>query len=386
VEAHWCHGYVPVPPLVVARTGEDDVRLVMHRAGDVRLRLVAPDGDVIGGGVFTLFRPSPAGYVQAGTWSVSVGGSSISSTLETSHAGQREGEVHRVRGSVAGRGYGRYAPFEVDVVAGDAEPTEVRLERGRALLGRVARIDSSPVAGATVRIRLPRSATVDAIAHWSADHGQPSALSGVDGRFELRGIPQGVTWVTCEATGLAQRGGPRRVDPADREVEIVLAPALELAGRLVGEPPLDFRVEWSPADLAGDAATIADDPAFAGADGFFVLRGLADGAIRLQAWRPWDENDDRYALADDVRAGTSGVQLRVVQGARIEGALRDPAGKPLIQATVLLDAPWGTRRAMTDPEGRFLLHALPPGRYTLRAITDERVPVDAPGPPVTLVR
>jgi hypothetical protein len=367
----------------VARTGEDDVRLVLRRAARIRLEIVAPEGETVERGSLFLLRPGPQGYVEVRTSSVS---RPASRALETGFGTLGEGELFRVLGVVFHRAGGRYAPFAVDVVAGDGEPTRVHLEPGRALRGLVAREDGRPVAGAQLRVRAPRQPGVADAFHFMVEHGHASSPSGPDGQFELRGIPADVAWITCEAPGLAQRGGPLRVDPADREVGIVMTSAREVSGRVVGDAPLDFQVEWRSVELAGDAGAIALDSVFAGADGFFAFRDLGPGAIRIDAWRPWDREDDRYAQLDAVRAGTTGLRLPAVQGTHIEGFVRDAVGDPVPDAVALLDAPWGTRRGKTDVEGRFVLNAVPPGRHVLHVVTAEPVVVDAPGPPVNLVR
>ncbi len=384
-----CNGYAGVRPYVVARTGAKDVRIEMRRAGRIRLLVVAPEGQVLGGGSFTLLAPTSAGHVDGGTSTVSCGNSKTSS-FEVAFDGLREGDVYRVRGSVAGRGFGRYTPFELDVVAGDGRPVEVRVRPGRMLVGRVTREGRGPVAAAEVRVRLPLPPGQDENQHWSADHGQPSAVSGLDGRFELLGVPDGAFWLSCVADGLAQPGGPRVVAPSDHEIEIRLVPALEVSGRVVGDPPLDFRMDWIPAQLAGEAASIPRDYEFSGADGFFALRGLPPGRVRLDGWRPSGEDDDRYVQAEGLEAGATDLRLTILRGCRIEGTVKDRDGQQVVMATVVVEAPWGVRRAITDEQGRFALRALPPGRHLLRVRTaqgvGDPVPVDAPGPPVNLVR
>jgi hypothetical protein len=384
-----CNGYFGVRPWVTARAGATGVTIEMRRAARIQLRVVAPEGQALDGGTFTLLTPGPAGYTEGGTAAVSAGRNSMSQFFEIPFDGLREGEVYRVRGSVSGRGVGRYAPFEIDAVAGDGKPVEVKLSPGRTLAGRVVREGGAPVAAAQVRVRVPLPSGQDETAHWSADHGQANAFSGHDGRFELRGVPDSAFWLTCAAPGLAEKMA-LNVGSHERDIEIVLAPALEISGHIAGDAPLDFRIDWVPTDLAGEAVAIQRELVHSGADGFFAIRGLPKGTLRLDGWRPWDEDDDRYVQAEGVEAGASDLRLRVVAGARIEGTVKDRDGEPLHMAAVVVEAPWGTRRTTTDAEGRFVLRALPPGRHAVRVRTaqglGEPTPVDAPGPPVHLTR
>ena len=102
------------------------------------------------------------------------------------------------------------------------------------------------------------------------------------------------------------------------------------------------------------------------ADGTFTLDVPGDkdyyvGAMYAQ--------DDRYALAGPVHAGTADLVLRFQPGATIDGVLEDASGAPKAASWVTVKGDHWRANAKTDADGRFKARGLPPGRYALTGWT-----------------
>lgn len=83
-----------------------------------------------------------------------------------------------------------FVPTRIEAIEAGAEPTEIRLDAGLSVSGRVQR-NGSPVAGANVRA-IPWSSESAAFALWRAnlteDNTTRATVTGADGRFTLAGI------------------------------------------------------------------------------------------------------------------------------------------------------------------------------------------------------
>ena len=214
---------------------------------------------------------------------------------------RREGEEGRnfvVRGDVPGDGTFRVGPlddaFRYEVVAVDfaghrrAASTGVAprdpgglvlvLARGRAIRGRVASADGSPVPAGVPVSFLPEAP--------DAPRGDATrfGVTNPDGTFEVDGLAEG-SFIGEAGGGRSAYLGVVHKGIAAGAVDIVLkvAPGVDLSGTLVdrdGEPLATTSLQ------ADDGARMAAMRPYAqvGGDGKFLLRGLRAGPVRLSAF------------------------------------------------------------------------------------------------------
>lgn len=247
---------------------------------------------------------------------------------------------------------------------------EIVLDRGSRLFGTVYDAGGRPAAGAHVA--------------WGPFYnnvhpGRGRMKADVDGRFEFIGVTEGEVplWV-----------GVRHADhaivvqqpvPLDTPLRLQLERAQPIAGIVVnerGEPVFGAAVEvegerriesnhlhpptWE--SLLGSAERTTDD------DGRFVFDSLYPGRFELRVTSPI-----RPDLSVSQVVDSGGAELRIVldpvamRKVVFRGTVRsEVTGAPIPQFTVMpiIDG-MGTGSAFTDPDGRFELMGLEPGRMKL---------------------
>ncbi|MBZ5637375.1 MAG: carboxypeptidase-like regulatory domain-containing protein [Acidobacteriia bacterium] len=305
------------------------------------------------------------------------------------------GPVFAVR--VEARGY---APFtQLDAKTGST--VSVSLRRGFALSGVVRdRSTRKPIAGVAVLVRDPD-------AELFGEAGCSTAVSGIDGRFELPGVPQGTVTVEARAAGrppgkLENVSVPQRRSVATGEVmglEFFLEAIGRLAGRVVGpdrKPIAGVSLEVSPVDPAlaellpgRGLRTVATDPS--GAFAFeAVPRGRYRLIARMKGFAPFER-----APIDVPGAGDSGkLEIRLDVGAALTVRLLDPARRPVHDLAVEIfdESRVIGRRKGPSPglpvsrdeivEGEGGLHTvrhLAPGTFTVRLLPGEGGDVEKQG-------
>lgn len=254
--------------------------------------------------------------------------------------------------------------------------------------GRVTEADGvTPVAGLQV------SANGLDVSFWG------NAQTDGQGFYEIRGLPAARFEVTAETQGTDYVRQSREVDLAGGSaggVDFTLTLGARILGRVYedvnGNLAYDAGEERSGVDLwAEDYATgrwLAG--AISGADGLYVLRGLAAGSYRVQLQA--DEQNFVHMLYDDVfrwEEGTpvlvpedgagvpqdvSGIDFRVVRGYEIRGrvfydadgdGVQDPDEPAVPNAGVRAQSPDGFFFLWTGTEadGSYVLHGAYPAFY-----------------------
>lgn len=273
--------------------------------------------------------------------------------------------------SAVARGRGR-AHGAIVKPRGDA-PVEIAavLDEGASLVGIAVDVSGRPVASVSVH-----AAETDG--PWSDD-----AESDAEGRFVLRGAPRAAglalstrgDWVTTSGGDV-----PARVEPgaAEGSVRVVVEPAGAIRGRVVdgrGNPVAAATVRALPADrrMGVDHSATTDEL------GRFTLRGL-----RTQtAWTLEARRDDLAPKAvENVSARASDVEVRMLAGGALAGAVLDDARSPQSGVSVYVHrieksgevatAQREHAEVATDGAGRWELAHLVPGTYRVEVRSPAR--------------
>jgi hypothetical protein len=241
--------------------------------------------------------------------------------------------------------------------------------------GRVVDAAGAPLAGVEVRV-LGAAAGETALLPLRDRYASDAA-----GEFTFR-APEGAT-LEARHPGYA----PARAD-LDFAATVSRRLTLTLEAWAPGEEErqeagIAGRVDLPGGQPAGGALVIAtawdagDGPprqATAAADGRFALPPLPAGRYRVVATRPGSAPVER-----DVRAGATDLVLRLAEGGRVAGRVRDRStGQPVAPFTVAVRArgrrfPLRTL-AVVDPSGRYEVADLPPGRAFVVVAAPGRAP------------
>jgi Carboxypeptidase regulatory-like domain len=192
--------------------------------------------------------------------------------------------------------------------------------------------------------------------------GSDAALTGKDGRFELRDqvVRYGDDVPPClvHKDGFATAARSVRVSPAAplvARIDVTLEQGGEIEGRVTdatGRPLGSVRVDALFVRTGGDIRELpADFERRTDAGGGFVMDGLPAGTCVLSV----NAGDDRAAaearvLQVVVRAGaTVHADVPLAQGARLSGRVVDTQGAPVAGARVTAELPlrWPAQSAFT---------------------------------------
>ncbi|MCU0223923.1 MAG: carboxypeptidase-like regulatory domain-containing protein [Acidobacteria bacterium] len=227
------------------------------------------------------------------------------------------------------------------------------LEPGTVVTGRVLASDGQPFEGAVACVGPPRRPSRAEIESWSrvtrAEAGL-CARSGAAGAFSVTGLPR-----DSRLVARAVRTGRHYTDlgavelPASRSridrIELRLPPPIPVIGRI--ELP-DGRPFSGPASLSGGP-------------GFEVRDGKVATEVE-QAGHACVFIDDFCVVCRELVPGEQGVAdfgtIRLDPGVRIEGSVRDQAGRPIPAATITGDCGGSHRRTHSDEDGSFVLSGI----------------------------
>ncbi|HEX5052854.1 MAG TPA: sigma-70 family RNA polymerase sigma factor [Planctomycetota bacterium] len=256
-------------------------------------------------------------------------------------------------------------PLDAGAQDGDVEIT---LQAGYTLRGVVLDTAGRPVAGASV--------TCGQGATTSFERRQVGApgRSGVDGRFEITGLPPEPCTLVAHHPDYNQ-GELTFVGGAIAETVVRLSPAPAVAGRVIdgatNAPIVDFTVELQTNALV--LPLFLDPVPFHSEHGSFAVRNW-----QLKTGVPMSAIVAAEGFAP-VRVRTEALLdpspdqnlVRLFTGTRVEGVVRDPAsGQPVAGVTLALVN--GDPRLRpnggpaTDETGRFAIDSVPPGEQQLR--------------------
>jgi protocatechuate 3,4-dioxygenase beta subunit len=333
--------------------GANRVRLQLERGLDLHGRVLDDAGAPVAGVHLTVEGPPPLPVRSTGQCGLD-GGFRLS--------GLAPG-FHELTAERAG-----YAPVRIELEIGNEPPAPltVRMRRGADLRGRLLGVRPEELAGGPaggVDIEVAALGPSGAAVTGSAK------IEGGELAYLVRGLAPG-TWTAIASTagGARQARATVVVSPGDRDLaaDLDLGAGYWLTGtvRLGGAPLPGAQIE-----LVGLADQGAAD-GVTGANGRFELSGLADGPHQLAVV------DDRATILYQELIDLNGNRtLEVdIDASAVAGTVRDPQGRPLPGVLVTLTptaAPdGGSIRAITDPEGRFLVPRVPAGSYKV-AVSDQ---------------
>lgn len=236
------------------------------------------------------------------------------------------------------------------------------------------------------------------------------------GRFAMRNIPPG----SYRLVARGRPSGPNMEVPQNAPGEIgivpltvnsdleglvvMLSPGATITGQIVfeqgppqlppGQQSFQMRVTGMLGDPENNVGMNSPQPALVTPDLTFVMRGL-HGEILLRSSGPGmflksvtvggrDVTDQPY----EFKNGEQVMLVMTTRASTLEGTATDAAGKPALEAAILVfsedKATWRmnstrTRRGFVDPFGKYRVTGLLPGRYYVIATPRERLNVPASG-------
>lgn len=245
------------------------------------------------------------------------------------------------------------------------------------IAGHILDPDGNPVAGAVVRA--DPEAAQNAPSHLRPVLGTDTAISDPAGRFELRVAPGAYTFAANHSSYAGIRDVDQESIGGAIEHTIFLAAGCIISGRVVdpqGQPAPDGAIErqtgFSQRDFAPSGRI---DP-----DGSFRWTTTRTEQVTLRAW-PWHSpptTAQTFECSDGKRHDNVVFELATATP-DLEGVLVDNAEEPVPFAyldVTPLDLGGIGQQERTDAAGRWQVHRLPAGRYSIRAHAMGRGAID----------
>ena len=277
-----------------------------------------------------------------------------------------------------------------------SELGDVVLKRGATLTGVVRWPDGRPAAGAKVRADFDPAALGGMSAFNAMQGARGEASADADGRFTIDGLGKGPFLVSARAAPapeeLEHRVSEGGVAPGGRSLELVLAPPLALALRVVdasgaGLAKVTVRARENVGGvvrgLGGRTAIARED----GEAGRYSFEGLGPGKWDLVATA---DGFTRSELALELpREDVGEIVLVLQRGGSVSGTVVDLGGAPVAGATVQVaanlqnivsqaeESGLQTMVGTTLADGSFRLANLPAGQHKLVARADGTAGSDA---------
>ncbi|MBW8876209.1 MAG: carboxypeptidase regulatory-like domain-containing protein [Acidobacteria bacterium] len=223
---------------------------------------------------------------------------------------------------------------------------EIRLDSGTTVSGHVTDPEGRSIAYASITMRGPRS------------HAEVTADQ--DGKFLVEGIEPGEPRLEVSYTGYATKEVSLQVPPGGTQVDVVLDPTSyrEIRGRVVGPdgaPIGEALIHISSLFQRLQATTLAD--------GSFVVEVSKD-VYRLKIEKAGFAPQEIEGVAVDATS-VEGLEIRLGYGRTLKGHILGIDPKTLKRLEVS-DAV-STHDISVDSEGRFEVHDLAPGEWSLGA-------------------
>lgn len=284
-------------------------------------------------------KPIEGAVVRASAW-----GQSVKTAEATTDAAGKyriesapDGQIHDVRAEKEG-----YVPDRrneppwmqpLTIPAGDTATKDLRLRRGAVLRGTVTG-PAGPLAGARVNAQ-----------SWNPQRGiqwQKSASTDASGKYELVGAEPGKVLVQATKEGHYQKGFPENAWMAMQQPNLAAQWKVEVAeaGETTFDVKLDLgvrvegRVEGPDGPLEGAKVGLGGASTVSGADGAFVLEGVAPGRPWIHASKEGFLDAKPEQITVDAAAPTTGLVRRMVRQPVVRGRVTSAAGVQLLDAQV----------------------------------------------------
>ncbi len=255
----------------------------------------------------------------------------------------------------------RSEPLALELEAGrETSDVVLRLRTGGTITGQVLGLDGRGEANRSVNVF-----------HHSNEYHE-ACLTDADGRFEVRGVPPGDTYLSTETSdGLELQ---QRATVVEGEtVHVRFAPGgvtpVRLHGRVLagGEPCADARVH---AQRRSDSRDFSSSSSQTDGEGAYELTLPGGGSYWFNLW----SNEGRFSWRTQVTVpeGPSFAFDFAIPLGRVSGRVtldggRGVAGIPVeARGPSTVERPSGSARAVTDDGGRYELD-VPAGTYAIRA-------------------
>jgi protocatechuate 3,4-dioxygenase beta subunit len=268
----------------------------------------------------------------------------------------------------------------------DTGGVELILKNSVEISGRVEAQTGGPVAGAQIYAQFDGAqGRRGGNGFVSGLSGEPTAQSDAEGKFTLKGLPEGSWTIWAQAPGFAS-GTRISTKTSAGDVLLRLATGLKISGVVKDE---------SGGPVAGVPVRAAkmqnqqnewwwwgEAQVYTGPDGSFALSDVADGAYDLTVSAMWQwgrEVNVEDTKLQGVNAGRDDVVITVKTGSVIEGTIVDRDGKAIRVAWITAqfesgnqqNNDWSSQRwAQAKPDGTFRVAGLKPGSYTIYAYGD----------------
>jgi protocatechuate 3,4-dioxygenase beta subunit len=288
-----------------------------------------------------------------------------------------EGRFH-----FAGLGPGRYSARALDAGARTFDPVVVAVEAAKVAPPLTLRVESaSRLRGVVVADGKPVGGVRLGGAIVGTRRTADSAISNARGEFVIERAPRGVlkltAWQHRVVTPLTVKVD--RAELADLRVEIASQSRISGMVKRHGKPCAGTRV--APGE--GRLGTFTDR------QGKFELRGLAAGTYKLSAESgPDGAAGESAGITLGEGEQREGVEIDLVDAGSAAGEVVDQGGAPLPNLEITVGDARHGNSALSDAQGRFIVGALPAGRFEVRVSElhgVEDLPwASAPPPPVQI--
>ena len=261
---------------------------------------------------------------------------------------------------------------------------EIRLDEGMTVSGTVRASDGRALAGMLVRVNKKGNSNWSPWGNQGGGNGG-NARSGEDGSWTVKGLKEGDYTVELTPGGDWMTPPAIPVRAGESGVEIKLAKGQTIEGRVMtpeGAPVSGANIWLQETAASKKSRGIAKQGydwmssqrlrTTAGTDGRFVVKGLPeDGLFNVSAGGNGPSQPYVSETIKDVGAGTKNVEIRLREGALIEGQIVGPDGETVGNAWLRanpVDKKAGLNSANTNVNHRsseFKLGPLLPGRYRI---------------------
>jgi protocatechuate 3,4-dioxygenase beta subunit len=364
-----------------------EVVMRLRAGGNLRGRVVAPDGAAIAGAAVRATTPGQwFGFDDRTVRSATTDGQGNFElvavvpgdvTLHADHERYLEGPVKKLK-----------------VQDGQAqEGLVLELASGAVIAGRVEWPEGQPAAHAKVRVQFDMSQMYGMSAMNALQGGSGRAEADEEGRFNVPGLGKGPFTVTAEAPertpGAKPVEGPAPakpivwqaredgVPPGTTTLRLLLAAPIGLRGQVhdeQGAPVTKFSI-FAQRTATGPMATLGQasrDQAFEDPQGNFFLPGLIRGrwSVHVSA----EGFAQRSPLELELPREDAPLELVLARAARVTGVVKDPGGRSVGGAEVTIatgGANW--QRMMNSGPKPPETHTLDDGSFTLAGLVPARV-------------